>query len=281
MSRLRFLFDGAAVATVSVDSDLGKTHFRNVSPDARFLSEKQFRVFRQGGGWMLEHVSSATNETLCNGERVAGSMALCNGMTIAVGNSAKGVSKFPLLVDIEAMPDESEILPTRPPSREVPVSEVALPSHDEIVHETTVSEESSSIDWAGAAAVALDVFGTIMGGAAGGRTVVHQGRSTMSPIVLTIEDNRVYCGNGTFGDVVAVIENGKIYRGRSTMFGEVLAHVDGDRVIAGNSSWGDVIARIDGTRVIAGTSTWGDVIATVENGGYMAAGAAAAYFLLM
>ncbi len=288
MSHLHLFFDGKAVTTISVDSELGKAHFRGVSPDARFLSDRQFRVCLQGGTWMLEHLATATNETLCEGKYVPGAIVLRTGMTISVGNSAKGVSKFPLLVAIKPSPEETEHSASRSTPLELPASEGLLPPNAEIptpvdatIKEVARSATDSPVDWAGAAAIALDVLGALIGSSAGGRTVVHEGRSTMGPIILTIDDRRVYRGNGTLGEVVATIEDRKIYRGRSTIFGEVVAHVDGDRVIAGSSAWGDVIARIDGNRVISGASTWGDVIATVENGGHMAAGAAAACFLLI
>lgn len=96
MSPLRLLFEGKAVTTISVDSDLGKAHFRGVSPDARFLSDRQFRFFRRMAPGMLDHHVQATNETLCDGKRVVEAIALRAGMTIALGNSARGVSKLPL-----------------------------------------------------------------------------------------------------------------------------------------------------------------------------------------
>lgn len=218
MSHLHLFFDGKAVTTISVDSELGKAHFRGVSPDARFLSDRQFRVFLQGGTWMLEHLATATNETLCEGKYVPGAIVLRTGMTISVGNSAKGVSKFPLLVAIKPSPEETEHSASRSTPLELPASEGLLPPNAgkyrrlsmPRLRRSAPSATDSPVDWAGAAAIALDVLGALIGSSAGGRTVVHEGRSTMGPIILTIADKRVYQGNGTLGDVVATIEDRKI-----------------------------------------------------------------------
>ena len=69
--RVEILFDGRTLTSVHTDSALGKLQFKSVHPDAQFLSVRQFRVFRDAGCWMIEHMSGATNETIVDGHKLA------------------------------------------------------------------------------------------------------------------------------------------------------------------------------------------------------------------
>jgi pSer/pThr/pTyr-binding forkhead associated (FHA) protein len=50
--------------------------------------------------WMLAHEPLATNETIVNGAKLTDAVLLEDGMTVSVGNSAKGVEKFPLTIKL-------------------------------------------------------------------------------------------------------------------------------------------------------------------------------------
>jgi len=302
MSTLRLLHDGHVVATINTDSDLGKSYFRDVSPDAQFLSPKQFRVSCQGDSWVLEHIVGATNETLFDGKPVNSPVPLSSGMTIAVGNSAKGIAKFPLQVELIETETASKVMdrPTRHETSEPP-SPPSLEPFAPPERETDVADELDALTFEPSprvpspprtpepawnrAEIALAAVGTlvdVLGTSGTNHATVHEGRTSYGPIILTVKGNKVYRGNSTFNEVLATIDEQRIYRGNSTLFGEVLAHVDGNQVIKGsNTFFGDVIAHIDDNQVIEGGGMFGDVIATVENGGRMAAAAAAAYLLLM
>jgi hypothetical protein len=97
------LFKGfSRIAGCSIDTTFGRAHLKGKHPDARFLSDQQFRLHRDAGGcWQISHMASATNETLLNGHPIGANAPLDSGAIIAVGNSAKGISKFPLLVKIQ------------------------------------------------------------------------------------------------------------------------------------------------------------------------------------
>lgn len=94
------LFEGKQVESVSVDADMGKQTFKAMHADAQFLSNPQFRLRKEGGQWMIEHCSTATNETIVNGHKLTTCEPVQDGMRIAVGNSAKGIEKFPLILKL-------------------------------------------------------------------------------------------------------------------------------------------------------------------------------------
>ena len=72
-----------------------------IHADAQFLADAQFRLQRSvGGEWTITQMPSTINETLVDGKKLEGTETLLNGMRIAVGNSAKGVEKLPLVVRI-------------------------------------------------------------------------------------------------------------------------------------------------------------------------------------
>jgi serine/threonine protein kinase len=91
-------FGDRNLTTANIDASFGKYTFKGVHDDAQFLSEKQFKLYRDGGSktWMIAHDSSATNETLVNGKKLNEPLPVTEGMKVAVGNSAKGIEKFVL-----------------------------------------------------------------------------------------------------------------------------------------------------------------------------------------
>jgi serine/threonine protein kinase len=95
---LQINFEGKEVAKLNVDTTFGKVLFKNVHPDAVFLSDKQFTLKKVSGQWMIEHVASAANQTIVNGHQLTGSIPVTNEMRVSVGNTAKGIEKFPLTI---------------------------------------------------------------------------------------------------------------------------------------------------------------------------------------
>ena len=94
------LFNGSVVATANVDAEFGRRSLAHVHDDARFLSSRQFRLRRDSAGWILEHCPDATNDTLVDGARVEGAIPVASGMTVCVGNAAKGVTRLPLVLEL-------------------------------------------------------------------------------------------------------------------------------------------------------------------------------------
>ena len=91
-------FEGEEISKLNVDTKFGKNIFKNVHTDAQFLSDEQFILKKISGKWMIEHVSSAINQTIVNGHALIGSLPVTNEMRVSVGNSAKGIEKFPLTI---------------------------------------------------------------------------------------------------------------------------------------------------------------------------------------
>lgn len=101
--RLSLLVDGDRLTSIGVDSFIGKANFRQLSStsDARFLSDPQFELKKTGDGWVIVHCKSATNETIVNGSKLEGEMLVRDGMVVAVGNSSKGIEKFPIVLQVD------------------------------------------------------------------------------------------------------------------------------------------------------------------------------------
>ena len=97
--KLNVLFEGRKLTAVSVDAELGKRNFKDTHPDAQFLSDSQFKLRKQDGLWVIEPSSGAANETIVNGHKLSGTEPVSEGMRVAVGNSAKGIEKFPLTLE--------------------------------------------------------------------------------------------------------------------------------------------------------------------------------------
>ena len=283
-NEIRLLYDGHSVAAATVSANFGKRSFHSAHDDVKYLSDPQFHLFRSPDGqWTIEHVASAKNETLIDGRAFSGAKVLANGMTIAVGNSAKGIQKFPLTVQIDVV-DEVPDSPDPPTVDFVPAPVV---ESDPTPEESRREAETPSRSGTGSAiASALGSFAgavlrglmTGIGSSGGSHTRIRRGNSSFGEIILSIDGTKVREGDSMFGQVIMTIDGNTIRRGDS-MFGEVMASIDGQTVREGNSMFGTSIATIDGDCVREGTSMFGTTIAKIEGGGRMA-GTAAAVFLL-
>ena len=285
---IRLLNEGCVVSTATVDAYLGKRNFRNVHDDAKYLSDPQFHLFRASNGlWAIEHVAGAKNETLVDGCAFSGAKVLASGMTVTVGNSGKGIQKFPLTVQIDVV-DEAAETPPEPstvdsspapaiepePSREESRREAETPSRS-----GTGSAIASALG-SFAGAVLRGIVAGIASSGSSSRTRIRRGNSSFSEIILSIDGTKVRQGDSMFGQVIMTIDGNTIRRGDS-MFGEIMASIDGQTVREGSSMFGTSIATIDGDCVREGTSMFGTTIAKIEGGGRMAGAAAAVFLLLM
>lgn len=99
-SPISLVYEGAVVATANVNAEFGKRSLANVHADAQYLSSPQFRLVREGAGWAIEHCAGATNDTLVNGAKLEGRTPVSSGMTVCVGNAAKGIAKLPLVLQV-------------------------------------------------------------------------------------------------------------------------------------------------------------------------------------
>ncbi len=98
---ISLLHDGKTVGVANLNTEFGKRSlFKVDSVDVQYLSSPQFRLVRDGGGWAIEHCAVAANDTLLDGKKVEGRIPVSTGMTICVGNAAKGVAKLPLVIQI-------------------------------------------------------------------------------------------------------------------------------------------------------------------------------------
>jgi serine/threonine protein kinase len=95
-------FDGKLLKSATIDTSFGKLNFKDVHSDAQFLSDPQFKLCKQGGGWVIEHASGVKNETIVNGHKLVAPVPVSDGMRVSVGNSAKGVEKFTLTLKLNS-----------------------------------------------------------------------------------------------------------------------------------------------------------------------------------
>jgi hypothetical protein len=295
--KISLMHGGRVVATASVDAKFGRRSFQNVHDDAKYLSDPQFRLFRTpDNNWNIEHVLAAQNETIVDGRPLKGAIVLESGMTIAVGNSAKGIIKFPLSIEIRGqvnLPPEKQEAPTV--DLESGIERHSAPEPE--VSPDPKRTDRKPINWSGmgasvakgvrtTAAILGPIFGAVLtgllssgsGSGRGGRTVIHRGDSLYGDVILTIDGTQVHDGNSLYSQVLMTIDGNKIRRGNS-IYGDVLASVEGQSVKEGDSIFGTSIAMVEGDRVKEGSSLFGTTIARIEGGGRMA-GAAAAVFLL-
>ena len=289
--------EGREVLKARITTSVGRSLLGKAHADGRYLADTQFRLRLDPnlGHWFVEPAPGTPNETLLNGAPLAAPTRLTAGSVIAVGNSRKGVVKFPLVVGFSG----SEV-PTEEPDRADTAAESAADHGANPTPEETVPHEpeietgtepetgtASSARWAQARAV-LGTVGSFAGallmgllsgaGRTGNQIHVRRGRNAYAGVVLTVDGQRVFEGRNAYGSQVLTIDGNTIPRGADA-WGEVVAHVDGDLVREGRSSWGDVIACLDGEYVREGRSSWGDVLAHVDGGRKMAGAAAAAYLL--
>lgn len=90
------------LTVVGVDAWLGKANFKGVDPDVKYVGDRQFHLIARDGGWFIEHYPDAPNETVVDGQRLAEPLPVADGMRVAVGNTAKKIEKFPLLLKLVA-----------------------------------------------------------------------------------------------------------------------------------------------------------------------------------
>ena len=96
---VELLFEGKPVLKIHIETAVGRAMLRPFSPDAQYMESQQFKVHRVGGkDWAVSPLPGTPNETLVDGVKLTSSRLLRSGMRIAVGNSAKGVEKLPLVV---------------------------------------------------------------------------------------------------------------------------------------------------------------------------------------
>lgn len=318
-NEIRLLYQGREVATATADVYLGKKDFRSVHNDATYLSDPQFHLFlARDGRWNIGHVAGANNETLVDGHSLKREIVITSGMTITVGNSANGIQKFPLTLEIDTVGNISKNIKL---AKIGSSTASALQSVSGAVGNLTnklnlskigssittafqsvaskVSNLTKNIDWAKVGSSTATIFRTVAsalgvflgailrgmasGGASSfgiGSTRIHRGYSHYSEVILTINGTRVHEGNSMYGQVIMTINGNQIHRGDS-MFGQVIVTVDGQTVHEGSSIFGTPIATINGDSVHEGYSIFGTTIATIEGGGRMAGAAAAAYLLVM
>ena len=108
---LNISFNNVHITTISVDAELGKINFKHLHEDSVYLSNPQFRIFKRKEQWLIEHCSSAKNETVVDGRKLVDAVPIRDGMVVTVGNSAKNILKLPLsikLINSSTIP-ESEV----------------------------------------------------------------------------------------------------------------------------------------------------------------------------
>jgi hypothetical protein len=111
---IELLFEDRVVFKATTEAMVGKVNFKNVSPDAIFLSDPQFRLYQAlPGEWWIEHQGGAVNQTIADGASLKEARRIPTDTIITVGNSSKGISKFPLKCRISG-----EIASKLPPQRE-------------------------------------------------------------------------------------------------------------------------------------------------------------------
>lgn len=99
-STISLVFEGNVVATANVDAEFGRRSLSAVHGDSQFLSNPQFRLVRDGAGWAIEPCAGVTNDTILDGRKLAARTPISSGMTVCVGNAAKGVTKLPLVLQV-------------------------------------------------------------------------------------------------------------------------------------------------------------------------------------
>lgn len=96
---VELLFEGKPVLKMRIETAVGRNMLKPVSPDAQFMESQQFKIHRvDGKAWAISPIPGTPNETLVDGQKLTATTELRDGMRIAVGNSAKGIEKLPLVV---------------------------------------------------------------------------------------------------------------------------------------------------------------------------------------
>ena len=84
---------------ISVRTELTRSLIEQLGPEAHFWDLRQCVLDRNSQDqWVLAPIANTVNETLLNGQAITGPILLREGDTIAVGRSAKGIVKMPIVV---------------------------------------------------------------------------------------------------------------------------------------------------------------------------------------
>jgi serine/threonine protein kinase len=96
-SRIRLVTSGGESLEIGIRTVIGKAVLRRFGAEAEFWEDQQCTIERQPDGqWIVTPSSGTANETLLNGTPVTAPRSLSEGDVLAVGRSAKGISKLPL-----------------------------------------------------------------------------------------------------------------------------------------------------------------------------------------
>jgi serine/threonine protein kinase len=96
-NRIELVAAGGQSLPVGIRTEIGKALLRRFGADAEFWSDTQCIVERRPDGqWIVSPAPGTVNETLLNGVPLTTPRPLSDGDVLAVGRSAKGISKLPL-----------------------------------------------------------------------------------------------------------------------------------------------------------------------------------------
>ena len=99
--RIKLVAPGGAALQIGVRTAIGKSAVRRFGPDAEFWDDTQCTIERGSDGrWVVTPARSTVNETLLNGVPLTARQPLHAGDVLAVGRSAKGISKLPLTAHV-------------------------------------------------------------------------------------------------------------------------------------------------------------------------------------
>ena len=84
---------------IRVRTELTRSLMEQLGPEAHFWDLRQCVLDRNSQDqWVLAPIANTVNETLLNGQAITGPILLREGDMIAVGRSAKGIVKMPVVV---------------------------------------------------------------------------------------------------------------------------------------------------------------------------------------
>ena len=96
-SRIRLVSSGGESLEIGIRTVIGKAVLRRFGAEAEFWEDQQCTIERQPDGqWTVKPSPGTANETLLNGTPLTAPRGLSEGDVLAVGRSAKGISKLPL-----------------------------------------------------------------------------------------------------------------------------------------------------------------------------------------
>jgi serine/threonine protein kinase len=96
-SRIRLVASGGESLEIGIRTVIGKAILRRFGAEAEFWEDQQCTIERQPDGqWIVTPSPGTANETLLNNTPLTAPRSLSEGDVLAVGRSAKGISKLPL-----------------------------------------------------------------------------------------------------------------------------------------------------------------------------------------